>query len=171
MISNNGIAQIARIPFVSEFLLKNEMSALTCAQDGEYSLIIYRHPIIIEILDALIDNCLQITLCDLHHTLYVSDGSLLHISFTLGLQDKKIIRQMSFEGMSETAIFLSSGPEKMHNLYSTLQAIDRLLSLLQSKGLDAIRERSFQPPFNFSNLVCSMQPGMKDRYIRCMTNC
>lgn len=171
MISNNHIIQIERIPFVAEFLLKNEMKALTYTEDEDHSLIIYRAPIIIEVFDALIENCLQIMLSDLDQALGVSDGSLLHISFALGLQDKNVIRQMSFEGMFENSIFLSSGSEKMHNLYSALQAIDRLLPLLENKGLQAIRDRSFQPPHDFSNLIFSMQSGLKYRYIRYTANC
>jgi hypothetical protein len=171
MISNDNIVQIARIPFVSEFLLKNEMKALACTEGEDHSLIIYRAPIIIEIFDALIDNCLQIMLSDLDQTLSVSCGSLLHISFALGLQDKKVIRQTSFKNMPENAIFLSSGSEKMHNLYSTLQAVDRLLPLLQANGLNAMRDRSFRPPFDLSQSIHSMQPGLKGKYMQCMENC
>lgn len=161
MISSKNILQAKNLSFVIEFLQKHGFKTTLLEDDGDFSLIIFRPPLFIEILDGLNENCLQITLGDTNSSLIMLDGSVMPISFTLGWHSIEDAHNTSFAGNEEGAVFLSSDAEKMHNLYFFLQALDMLLPKLQSNGIKSIQDGTAFPSLDLSHAAYPMSHELK----------
>ncbi|WP_332744638.1 hypothetical protein [Hydrogenophaga sp.] len=170
MISSKNVLQIKDLSFVVEFLEKHKFNAELLEDEEDYSLLIFRSPLCIEVIDGLNENCLQIIFGDTAASLIMHDGSVMHISFTLGWQSIEAVRNTQFSENEGSAVFLSSGTEKIHNLYFFLKALDMLLPILGSNGIKSIKDRAIFESLDPSTLVHPMPHEMRQRYLKCMAN-
>lgn len=170
MITSKKIAQIANVAFVQEFLKKNEMRAKLCMKNDQYSLLLHRHGLIIEIKDVLRENYLEVSLIDITSSLMIWGGSALGICLDLNLLDIEVLQLQKFEDHPELDLFTSHAAIKMDNLHTHLQAFDKLLPIITLQGLAAIRDGTIQSKRSFFNSVILMKLTDRDGYVRCLNN-
>lgn len=168
MIFNEHIDRLTEIEIVQEFMRRNLMQAKLCNRGDDYSLILYRLPYVVEFHDALIENYLEVTLADLDGNLLIGGSSALGCSLDLGLQNVQQLRARNFEDHPLNNIFLSFQSQKMRNLHSFLEAIDKLFPRIEAKGLSAMRDGTFDSQFDFTQSVSPMYYGLKEKYLQCL---
>ncbi len=96
-------------------------------------------------------------------------SSLLGRSLDLGLQCLEELRSRDLSGYGDIDIFLSENEKKLSDLDAELEAIDKILPLIEAKGgLASLRDGTFDPRPDFKNSVKPMWHGMKERYLRCI---
>lgn len=172
MIFNRHIDQLAKVDAIQNFMKKHSMRSLLCAQGDNFSFIIFRLPYVIEFYDALIENYLEIYFSSLDENLFMDGNSALGCSLDMGLQKLADVRARDFTRSFVQTIFLSEGSLKTRNLYSNLEAIDRLLPLIESSGgLSSTSKVLFNSRFDFSTYVRPMHAGLKEKYLHCIKNC
>lgn len=170
MIFNRHIDQLTQVDFVQNFMTKHSMRGLRCAQEENFSFIIYRSPYIIEFYDALIENYLEIYFSSLDENLLIDGNSALGCSLDMGLQKLADVRARDFTGNFVESIFLSEGYLKARNLYSNLEALDKLFPIIESKGLMGMIHGTFDARFDFRNSVKSINTSLKKKYLQCIGN-
>lgn len=166
MISSENVLNIKRISFVKEFLEKNDFKTALLEDDGDYSLLMFRPPLFIELLDGLNENCLHISLGDTKSALVTQDGSVLNLAYTAGWISERDANSTTFPKNEESDLFLSFGTEKIHNLFFFLKALTALLPILGSEGFKAFEE---QDASRRSNVLITLQPmayETKKRYLK-----
>lgn len=168
MISSKNILHVKELGFVAEFLQKHNFQAKLLEDGEDYSLLLFRSPLCVEIVDGLSDNCLQIVLGDISTSMMMLDGSVLHLAFEHGWVDSDEARNTRFPENEESRFFLSSGTEKIHNLYFFLRAMDKLLPLLGSNGIKIIENTAFSKSTGVSDLLQTMPNDMRERYLACI---
>ncbi len=167
MIYNENLHRLTEVEIVKDFIHRRGFKV--APSDKDYGLILYRFPYVIEFKDALIENYLEVYFSDLIGCLYISGSSALGCSLDLGLQNIVTLRARELNNAKEKDIFLSEGILKIRHLYSNLEAIEKLLPLLEAKGgLASMRDGAFDPRPDFKNSVQPMWHGMKERYMRCI---
>jgi hypothetical protein len=168
MIYNENIDRLTEIDIVKDFVANHKMTSVLCKSVDEYSLLLFRHPFFIEIHDALSENYLEITLSELTSGLLITGSSALGCSLDLGLQDLSALRTRVFDNHPLNHLFLSFGSQKMRNLHSFLEALDKLLPYIEieGNGLQSMREGRFDRRFDFSQSVDPMYPGLKEKYFQ-----
>jgi hypothetical protein len=170
MIFNHHIDRLTEIKIVQNFMQRHDMKAKLCVKADNFSLIIYRLPYVIEIYDALIENYLEMTCSDLRSDLLLPEGSFLSCSLDLGLQNLDELRILNFELHSQNNLFLSWESLKMRYLHSNIEAIDKLLPLIEAKGgLSSMQDGTFNPRFDFKLSVSPMYYGLKEKYLNCIS--
>jgi hypothetical protein len=168
MIFNEHIDRLIEVAQVQEFMRRHDMRSKLCKKEDNYSLLLYRLPYVIEFHDALIENYLEITFADLDEGLMIGGGSALSCSLDLGLQNLSELQQRKFDNHPQNHLFLSSNALKMDDLNSNLEAIDKLLPMIESKGLSSMRDGTFDIRFDFTQSVSPMDCGLKEKYLQCL---
>jgi hypothetical protein len=164
---NENLHRLTEVEIVKDFMRRRDFKV--APSDKDYGLILYRLPYVIEFKDALIENYLEVYFSDLIGGLYMEGSSALGCSLDLGLQSIEALRARGLNDAQEKGIFLSEGFLKIRHLYSNLEAIDKLLPLLEAKsGLASMRDGVLDPRTDFKNSVKPMWHGMKERYMRCI---
>lgn len=171
MIFNKHLDRLMEVKTVRDFMQTHYMKGKICSVGENHSFILYRLPYVVGFWDALIENYLEIVLVDMGVDLLLTDGSVIGCSVDLGRQKREDLRTMDFSSHQQNDIFLSDGKQKMYGLYTTLEAIDKLLPLIEAKGgLASMRDGSFDSRFDFSSFVCPIYPGLKTRYLSCISS-
>ena len=161
MIYNKHLDRLTEVGVVQDFMQRHSMQGKMCSKGEDFSLILYRLPYVVEFYDALIENYLDVYLTDLGSGLRMSGGSALGCSIDLGLQNLSVLRAKDLTSSAANAIFLSEHFLKTRNLYSNLEAIDKLLPLIEAKGgLSSIRDGTFDPRFDFKDSVQPTSHGL-----------
>lgn len=169
MIFNARLDRLMEINIVRNFMRTHSMESKMCHDGENHSFIIYRLPYAIVFWDALIENYLEIVLLDMCADLLLTDGSIVRCSVDLGWQTREGLRRMDFTNHRQKDVFLSGGGQKMYGLYTTLEAIDKLLPLIDAKGgLTAMQDGSLDHRFDFSDFVQPIYPGLKHRFLSCI---
>lgn len=170
MIFNEHIDRLVEISCVKEFMVRHDMNSTLCNRKDDYSLLIYRLPYVLEIYDALIENYLFIRLSSVDEGLVIEGNSALGCCLSLGLQDIAELRARSFEGDPQSSIFLSFNAEKMGDLASNLEAINKLLPVIKERGLKSMLDGTFDERHDFKASVRTMYQGLKERYAFCISS-
>jgi hypothetical protein len=145
------------------------MKGKMCSEGTNPTFILYRLPYVVGFWDSVIENYLEIVLVDLDAELLVEGGSALGCSLDLELQKLEVLRLRNFTKHPLNEIFSSEKIEKMRYLHTHLEAIDKLLPFIESKGgLTSMKDGNFHPQFNFSDSVKPIYPGLKERYLKCI---
>lgn len=169
MIFNKHLDRLTEVEIVQSFMRCHNMQGKVCSRGDDFSFILYRLPYVVEFYDALIENYLDIYLTDIDSGLRISGGSALGCSVDLELQNLAELRTQNYEGHPLNSIFLSEEVKKMRYLHSDLEAIDKLLPLIEAKGgLSSMRNGTFDPRFDFKDSVQPMYQGLKDKYLQCI---
>jgi hypothetical protein len=168
MIFNEHIDQLVEVVQVQEFMRSHDMRSKLCKKGDNYSLLLYRLPYVVEFHDALIENYLEITLADLDEGLMIGGGTALECSLAMELQNLAELKERKFDTHPQNSIFLSWNALKMDDLNSNLEAIDKLLPLIEIKGLSAIRGGTFDSRLDCNESVSPMYYGLKEKYLQCM---
>ncbi|MEJ7139174.1 hypothetical protein [Amphibiibacter pelophylacis] len=169
MIYNKNIDRLAKTEVVKDFMRRNDFKMATQCKD--YSFVLHKIPYVIEFKDALIENYLEIYFSDLNSDLYIVGNCALACGLDIGNQDllKLKKRDLGLKNHPDKEIFLSENEKKIGNLYDTLEAIDGLIPLFDTKGgLASMRNGTFDSRFDFKTRVDLMWHGMKERYLRCI---
>ncbi len=169
MIFNQKIDRLMEVDIVHSFMNCHNMQGKLCAKGDNFSFILYRMPYVVEFHDALIENYLEISLSDISAQLLLTGGRVSEISFMMGLQNFETLKFKNFNGHPKNDIFLSEAARKMFDLHSELEAIDKLLSLIEPKGgINALCDGSFDSRFDFKDYVKPMWHGLKEKYLKCI---
>lgn len=165
MIYNENMHRLTEVEIVKDFMQRRGFKV--APSDNDYGLIIYRLPYVIEFKDALIENYLEVYFCDVDASALMQEGDIIWCSVTLGKQTREELKAVNFEGHPQNNLFLSDGAQKMYCLSTTVEAIDKLLPLIEAKGgLASMSDGTFDPRPDFKNSVKPMWHGMKERYLR-----
>lgn len=171
MIFNKHLDRLMEVDIVRDFVRRHHMTGKMCTDGDNHSYILYRLPYVIGFWDALIENYLEIVLMDMKAGLLLEGSSALGRSLDLGLQSLEVLRTRVFHNHPQGSIFLSDGDNKMDNLDSNLEAIDKLLPMIEAKGgLASMRDGSFESRFDFSSSIRPIYPGLNDRYLKCIAS-
>ena len=166
IVYNENLRRLTEVEVVKDFMQLRGFKVAPSDLDG---LILYRLPYVIQFEDALIENYLEIYFSDIDSGLMFSEGAAWACCVDIGLQDLSKIGIRNYERHTQNKLFLSEGAQKMYGLHITLEAIDKLLPLLEAKGgLASMRDGTFDPRFDFKDSVKPMWHGMKERYLRCI---
>ena len=149
MIFNKHLDRLMEVKTVRDFMQTHHMKGKICSVGENHSFILYRLPYVVGFWD----------------------GSVIGCSVDLGRQKREDLRTMDFSSHQQNDIFLSDGKQKMYGLHTTLEAIDKLLPLIEAKGgLASMRDGSFDSRFDFSSFVCPIYLGLKTRYLSCISS-
>lgn len=171
MIFNQHLDRLKEVQLVRDFMQRHRMQGGLCTQGDDSSFILYRFPYVVEFRDALIENYLEIVLVDVSSNLLLTDGSITFCSVELGHQNREILRTLDFSSHKQNNIFLSEGSMKMYGLHTVVEALDKLIPLIEARGgLSSIRDGTFDLRFDFRNCVQPMYPGLKDKYLKCINS-
>lgn len=169
MIFNKHLDRLMEVQIVQDFMQRHVMQGQLVNEKGHESFILYKFPYVINFVDNLIENYLEIYMSDLKNDLYIEGNSALGCSLDIGLQKLEKLRAKDLKNDLAQTIFLSENNLKTRNLYSNLEAIDKLLPLLEAKdGLASMRDGTFDTRFDFKDSVKPMWLGLKDKYLRCI---
>lgn len=169
MIFNEHLDRLVEVEIVQGFMHTHHMRGKMCADGENRSFILYRQPYVVGFWDALIENYLHTVLVDLEENLLMEGWDLLECALDSKLLDLEELRKCSFDNHPDNSIFLSCASRKMGDVYSNLEAIDKLLPLIESRGgLASMRDGSFDSRFDFSDFVRPIYPGLKERYLKCI---
>lgn len=169
MIFNKHLDRLMEMQFVQDFMHRHNMQGRLINEQGNESFILYRAPYVINFFDNLIENYLEIYFSDLKCDLYIEGNSALGCSLDIGMQNLEALRARDLENNAAKALFLSEGDSKIRNLISNLEAIDKLLPLLEARGgLASMRDGTFDARFDFKDSVKPMWHGLKEKYLRCI---
>jgi len=169
MMSSQSISRLAEIDIINEFIRRHDMQSIPCKLENKYSFILYRRPYIIEFIDYVIENYLVIFISDLNDDLMFGESSALICCVDMGLQNLEELKKRRFDNHPQGEIFSSYQSSKIKNLYCNLEAIDKLLPLIETKGgLASMRDGTFDSRFDFKDSVKPMWHGLKERYLRCI---
>lgn len=169
MIFNKHLDRLTEVEIVQNFMRCHNMQSKMCSEGDSHSFILYRFPYVVEFWDALIENYLECSLTDVTSGLLMNDGSIYGISVALGFHDRATVKSRSYQGHPLNQIFLSSQAEKMLDLHVDLEAIDKLLPLIEAKGgLSSMHDGTFDPRFDFKDSVQAMYHGLKEKYLQCI---
>ena len=167
MIYNENLYRLIEIKIVKDFIKLQHFKIALSGNDS--GLLLYKPPYIVEFKDALIENYLEIYFSDLKSELYMEGSSALGCSLDMGLQSLELLRARDLSNDCDKEYFLSENILKIRHLYSNLEAIDKLLPLIEAKGgLASIRDGTFDPRFDFKDSVKPMWHGLKERYLSCI---
>jgi hypothetical protein len=171
LIYNQNIDRILEIPFFHDFIQRQRMNIKPITDKDDYGLIAYRFPYALCFHEALRDSSLDIYLADLksNQMLYASTANGLCLD--LGLQDIVTLRKMDFKNHPQNSIFLSEGSSKMLSLHTDLDAVDKLLPLIEKKGgLMSLKDGTFDEKFDFSRDVLALPAWLSEKLSRLMQN-
>lgn len=171
MIYNQHLDRLMEVEIVQDFMRQHHMQGKLCSQGESHSLILYRLPYVVEFYDALIENYLEIYLSNLTNGLRIEGSSALGCSLDIGLQSLEMLRARDLKNNPAKEIFLSEHDSKTRDLYSNLEAIDKLLPLIEAKGgLSSMRDGTFDLRFDFKDSVQPMWHGLREKYLQCINN-
>jgi hypothetical protein len=163
MIHNLHLDRLMEVETVRSFTQKYRMQTKLCTRNEDSVFLLYRSPYVIGFREALIENYLEIFLIDMNADLLLTEGSLIFCSVELGHQSREKLRTLDFSGHEKNDIFLSQGPTKMYGLQTTLEALDSLLPLIETKGgLTSMQNGTFDSRFDFSDLVTPTYANLKE---------
>lgn len=163
MTSNEHLSRLLEVDVVQQFIKKHSMQH-TVLND---MFVLYRLPFVIGITDYLIENYLPMTLSDLSYDLLIEGGPALACSLAMNLQNIEQLRQERYDHHPLLNIFMSEGANKMDNLYSHLDAFDKLLPLIEERGgLVSHKNGTFDLRFDFSDSVQPIYPWLKAQYLK-----
>lgn len=169
MIFNEHLDRLMEVQIVQDFVQHHRMQGKMCIDDDNYSFVLYRYPYVIVFWDALIENYLEIAFLDIHSNYWITGGAALGCSLDMKLQNLNEIRNRNFEFHPLASIFLSDGAQKIGDLDCNLEAIDKLLPLIEAKGgLTSMRDGTFDNRFNFSDCIQPIPHIFKERYNKCL---
>ncbi len=167
MIYNENLHRLTDVQIVKDFMRRQRFKV--APNDNDFGLILFRLPYVIEFKDALIENYLEVYFSDLVGSLYIEGSPALGRSLDLGLQCLEELRLRDLSCYKDIDIFLSENEKKFSDLDAELEAIDKLLPLIEAKGgLVSMRDGTFDPRPDFKDSVKPMWHGMKERYLRCI---
>jgi len=167
MIYNENLDRLMQVEIVKDFMRRQSFKV--APSDNDFGLILFRLPYVIEFKDALIENYLEVYFSDLESRLYMEGSSALGCSIDIGLQHLEELRLRDLSCYEDKDIFLSENEKKYSDLDARLEAIDKLLPLIEAKGgLVSMRNGTFDPRPDFKDSVKPMWHGMKERYLRCI---
>ena len=167
MIDNESVARLTEIREIRSFIEKNCFVAKSCSRWS--SLILFRLPFVIEVTDFLIENFLHITLSDLDSELMLVPGMPTACSTRLGLQDQAILSKLNFESHPQNDLFLSYGGRKMYDLQVQIEAIDKLLPIVEKRGgLASLRSLCDTRMSGDFDPLDKLWDGLKARYLNCI---
>jgi hypothetical protein len=170
MIFNKNLDRILGIELVQRFTMTHRMRGCKCSCKDDCCFLLYRIPYIVAFWDAYIENYLEVVLVDLDAGLLLEGASALGCSLDLKLQSLELLRAREFSKHPLNDIFLSMNAEKMRYLHSHLEAIDKLLPLLEGKGgLISMRNGEFSKEFDFTESVKPAHAGLSERLIACIS--
>ena len=165
MIYNENLDRLMQVEIVKDFMRRHSFKA--APSDNDFGLILFRLPYVIEFKDALIENYLEVYFSDLLGCLYIEGSSALGCSLDLRLQNIEALRARDLTHDQNKEFFLSECDLKIRHLHSNLEAIDKLLPLIDAKGgLVSMQDGKFDSRFDFKDSVKPMWHGMKERYLR-----
>lgn len=165
MIYNENLDRLTQVEIVKDFMRRQSFKVAPC--DNDFGLILFRLPYVIEFKDALIENYLEVYFSDLESRLYMEGNSALGCSIDIGLQRLEELRLRDLSCYEGIDIFLSENEKKFSDLDARLEAIDKLLPLIEAKGgLVSMQDGKFDSRFDFKDSVKPMWHGMKERYLR-----
>lgn len=171
MIFNEHLDRLMEVKVVQDFMQRHNMQGKMCSENSNHVFILYRYPYVIGFWDALIENYLQIALSDSEADLLADEGTLIWCSTCLNYQSREDLKNRSYTNHPQNDIFLSDGAQKMYGLHTCLEAIDKLLPLIEAKGgLSSMRDGTFDPRFDFKDSVKPMWHGLKENYLKCINN-
>ena len=169
MIFNERLDRLMEVDVVQNFMQAHRMQGKMCRDGTNPTFILYRLPYVVGFWDSVIENYLEIVLVDLDANLLIDYGSPVSIAIDLNLQNPDVLKVLNFEDHNQLDIFLSERALKMYCLHTGLEAIDKLLPLIESReGLVSMKDGSFDSRFNFSDSVKPVYPGLKERYQKCI---
>jgi hypothetical protein len=169
MIFNQKINRLMEVDIVQAFMHRHDMQGNLCIKGDNFSFILYRLPYVVEFHDALIENYLEISLSDLSTELLIGGSSAVGCSLKMGLQNLVTLREKNFDTHPQLELFLSEKVFKMDNLYTCLEAIDKLLPLIEAKGgLSSMCDGTFDSRFDFKDHLKPMYFGLKEKYLKCI---
>lgn len=171
VIFNSHLEQLTKVEIVQSFVEAHRMNWKVCSWEENHSLALYRLPYVIGIWDAQVENYLEVVLLDIESELLIEGNVVLGRSLDLGLLELDHLREQDFKNHPQSNIFLSNFDEKMDNLQTFLQAIGKLLPLIEAKGgLSSMKDGTFDSRFDFSTSVKPSYPGLKQRYLNCIAD-
>lgn len=169
MIFNKHLDRLTEVDIVQDFMKQHNMRGKACCRGDDDSFLLYRNPYVIEFRDNLIENYLEIYVSDLNENLIFKEGSAIEVSVDLGYQNNEELRKRNFNGHPKNEVFLSDGARKMYDLQVGIEAIGKLLPLLEAKGgLAALRDGTFDVSFDFADSVRPMWHGLREGYLACI---
>ena len=167
MIYNENLHRLIETTIVKDFMQLQDFKV--AHSDNDFGLILFKLPYVVELKDALIENYLEDYFVDLRGKLYMEGSSAVGCSLDIGLQSLELLRSRNLTSDCGKGYFLSENASKIRHLYSDLEAIDRLLPLIEAKGgLASMHDGTFDSRFDFKDSVKPMWHGMKERYLRCI---
>ena len=134
MIFNQNLNRLLEVRIVKEFQHHHSMQGKLRKDSNDASFILYKMPFVVEFHDALIENYLEVSLSDLNCKLMLDGSSAVACCLQMELLNLDLMRLETFDNHPQTDIFLSEGILKMDNLHSNLEAIDKLLPLIEAKS-------------------------------------
>lgn len=167
MITNAHIDRLLEIPLVQEVVQKNQFKTSLCQKGDDFTLLLYRLPYVIELRDTLVENYLETSLSDLDSERMIFGGSALGCCVHLGLIDIEALRQCVYEQQYES-FFLSESALKLSDLYSDIEAFDKLLSIFEQQGMEPLVSKLDNGAHEFGTQP--MYAGLKDKYLRCISS-
>ena len=168
MIFNRHLDRLMEVQIVQDFMRHHNMQGKLCAKGDNYSFILYRLPYVVEFHDALNENYLAMELSDIDSGYLLREGDLIWCSVSLGHQKREELKNMSFENHQQKEIFLTDGVQKMYGLHTCIEAIDKLLPMIEAKGgLSSMHDGTFDSRFDFTGAVQDMYLGLKEKYLQC----
>ena len=169
MIFNEHLDRLMEVQIVKDFVQHHRMQAKMCIDDDNYSFVLYRYPYVIVFWDALIENYLEMWFFEFGSGLMIRASTLSGVCLDMHLQNIEELCHKNLDHHAQNSIFLSDSSTKMFCLYEHLEAIDKLLPLIEAKGgLTSMRDGTFDNRFNFSDCIQPIPHIFKERYNKCL---
>lgn len=166
---NSHIDKLLEVEVVSKFLKRHNMRFARFIDGYFCGLVLFRYPYVVVLADSVIENYLESYFFSLSSRMLMEGGDLIATCVDMRLQDREELRRLSFESHPQIGIFSSCGVQKMYGLHTELEAIDKLLPLIEAKGgLSSLKDGSFDSRYDFSNYVRPLYDGWYEKFTKCI---
>ncbi len=168
MITNREISKLLEIKHVQNLIRRHALQQHICTHDDGTSLLLYKHPCVIEIRDTFHENYLEIVIAHLDDERFIHGGCALELCVQMGFLSLEKLRARNFQTDSRSRLFLSFEADKTHDLEVGLEAVKLLLRLILSKGLCALDQGTFHSNTKAGDHTNRFPLGLKERYLKCL---
>jgi hypothetical protein len=167
MIYNQHLEKLLEIPLVQAFMQNQKMKGKTFTDNTDSGLLIHRFPYVVCFHETLRDSSLDIYLVDIKANQMLYASTALGICLDMGLQDIAKLRELDFRNDPKNSVFLSAGSSKMLSLHTDLDALGKLLPIIEEKGgLISMKDGRFDKKFDFSRDVLTPPAGLSEELLR-----
>jgi hypothetical protein len=166
---NLQIEKLLEVEVVSKFLKRHNMRFAKCVDRDFCGLVLFRYPYVVVLAESVIENYLESHFFSLSSKILMEGGDLIATCVGMHLQDREELRRLSFESHPQISIFSSCGVQKMYGLHTELEAIDKLLPLIEAKGgLSSLKDGSFDSRYDLSSYVRPLYDGWYEKFMKCI---